>query len=329
MDVPPDFEPTPHFEPAMSVVVVAGESYARVRSCLRSIVEQEGFANIELVLVDCGRPEHGDPFSQVLAAVPPQQLRVVRPPSTCHYGEALALGVHHSRAPIVAFLEEHARALPGWALALIETHRGPAAAVACEVHVANPGLGLSDGWGLMGYGKWYAPLAAGETDFVHGYNSACKREVLLGYGDQLGDLLLADTAFASKLRLDGYQLENCPAAKIEHLNEVDLILPLRKTFLSHRFSSSTRAKVCEWSWQRRLIYIVGQPLLPLYGLWCQSRAYRGRPRLLATLVRILPQFLLAHTAMALGAVFGLTLGPGRSAFEFTWLEINNHRPELS
>ncbi len=308
--------------PEMSVVVVAGERRERVRSALRSVLDQEGAERLEVLVVDCASEDDPDGYADLPG------VRRARPTGGLHYGEALAFGVREATAPVVAFLEEHARAHPGWALALLEAHEGPAAAVACEVHVGNPGLGFSDGWGLMGYGMWYWPLPEGETDFVHGYNSACKREALLSYGDRLAELLLADTAFANRLKLDDHRLANAPGAKIDHLNETELWLPLRKTFLAHRFSAPTRARECGWSAARRAVYVVGLPLLPLYGLWCQSRQLaRRRPRLLGTLARILPQFLLTHLAMAAGAMTGLVLGPGRAAHAFTWLELNNSRPE--
>lgn len=308
--------------PLMSVVVVAGENHARALSCLQSVVDQEGFQDLEIVVVDCAREDGSEHYAEV------PRTRVVRPEPGSHYGEALALGARESRAPVVAFLEEHARAHPGWARALIEAHRGPAAAVACEVHVGNPGLGRSEAWGLMGYGMWYEPLPPGETEFVHGYNSTIKRDVLMAYGDRLAGLLLADTAFAYRLRLDGYRLENAPGAKIDHLNETELLLPLRKLFLAHRFSAPTRARECNWSALRRWVYFFGMPLLPLYGFWCQSRVLaRRRPRYLGDLLRALPHFVLSHLVMAAGAMTGLLLGPGRAARTFTVLELNNHRPE--
>ncbi|HVS63333.1 MAG TPA: glycosyltransferase family 2 protein [Thermoanaerobaculia bacterium] len=303
----------------MSVVVVAGNHRARLRDCLASVLAQEGAETLEVLVVDCASEDDD------LAADFPN-VRRIRPVGTPHYGEALALGVQVARAPVIAFIEEHARARPGWARALIEIHRGPWAAAACEVHSANPELGLSDGWGLMGYGMWYPPLSPGETEFVHGYNSACKREVLLSYGERLPRLLLADTAFAHRLRLDGHRLVNAPGARIEHLNETELLLPLRKNLLAHRFSAPARADECGWTVWRRLAYLCASPLLPLYGLWCQARRYRGRPEL-KLLMRILPHYVVAHLAIAAGMMLGLALGPGDAARQFTRLELDNRRPE--
>lgn len=308
--------------PEMSVVVVAGNQRERAAGCLRSVLAQDGADRLEVLLVDCGQLDGPDPWAEFPA------VRRLCPPPGCHYGEALAAGVAAAQSPIVAFLEEHARARPGWAQALIEAHQGPTAAVACEVHNGNPGVGWSDGWGLMGYGKWYAPLPPGETEFLHGYNSTCKRDVLLGYGERLSRLLLADTVFALRLALDGHRMANAPLARIDHLNERELWAPLRKSLLAHRFSAPARAEECGWSRLRRWAYAYGSPLLPFYGLWSQGRAlWKRRPALLWTLARILPHFFLAGWASAAGISVGLLFGPGRSAQHFTRLELDTDRPE--
>jgi glycosyltransferase involved in cell wall biosynthesis len=320
--------------PALSVVVVAGERRARVEGSLRSVLRQEVSEPLEIVVVDCARaaaapylPEV-DPLRSVRSV---RSVRTVRPGGRVHYGEALAIGARAARAPIVAFLEEHARAHDGWAEAVLSALRDTSCAgIACEVHSGNPGLGLSDGWGLMGYGRWYAPLPEGSTDFLHGYNAAFQRSVLLSYGERLGDLLLADTAFARRLLLDGYTLRNAPEARIDHLNEIALLEPLRKAYLAHRFSAPARARECGWSPLVRLVYALGTPLLPLYGLWCQAPFLRRRdPALWKTLVRILPLFLLNHLVIGLGASVGLLFGPGDAALRFTALELNTDRPQPS
>lgn len=307
--------------PALSVVIVAGDRHERVASAIRSVLEQDGAELLEVVIVDCGTSG-----AQPYADHP--QVRVVRPADESHYGEALAFGVTHARAEIIAFLEEHARAQPGWARALMAIHESDCAAAACEVHVGNPNMGLSEGWGLMGYGMWYAPMREGDAEFVHGYNAACKRSVLLSYGERLPRLLLADTAFANRLLLDGHRLMNAPGARIDHLNETKLLLPLRKTFLAHRFSAPARAEECGWSPLRRMVYAIGSPLLPLYGFWCQWRLYTKQNReLRRTLLRIIPLFVITHLAMAAGTTTGLLFGPGDAARQFTWLELNVDRPE--
>ncbi|HEX4951932.1 MAG TPA: glycosyltransferase [Thermoanaerobaculia bacterium] len=309
--------------PEMSVVVVAGNQRARVAGCVESVLAQDGVERLEILIVDCGHGGSAEPW----AGLP--GVRSIRPAPGSHYGEALAAGVFAAQSPLIAFLEEHARAHPGWALALLEAHREPMAAVACEVHNGNPGLGWSDGWGLMGYGKWYAPLPPGETEFLHGYNSTCKRDVLLAYGDRLAGLLLADTVFALRLARDGHRLVNAPAARIDHLNERELWQPLVKNFLAQRFSTSMRAEECDWSAWRRWAYVFGSPLLPVYGLWHQGRAlWQRRPALLWTLMRILPQYFLTGWATAAGISIGLAFGPGRSAQHFTRLELDTDRPEV-
>src|SRR5690242_14508964 len=106
--------------PALSVILVVGERRDRAVRALASVLSQEALDRLEILLLDLAP---GEPAP--LPGSDHPVLRVVRMPPETLFSAAKAHGVRLAAAPVVVFLEEHCRARPGWAAALIEAHRGP------------------------------------------------------------------------------------------------------------------------------------------------------------------------------------------------------------
>ena len=84
-------------------------------------------------------------------------VRTVPLPERGTSGALRAEGARLARAPVVAYLEEHAVALPGWLVAVDEALRsGEYAGASGEIHGLNPGAGISDAVAVM----QLSPLAA-------------------------------------------------------------------------------------------------------------------------------------------------------------------------
>src|SRR5205823_2114181 len=121
-------------------------------------------------------------------------------------------------APVVVFCEDHAFPEPGWAVALIDAHRGPYAAVGPVIVNANPRSLISDADCLIGYGPWLHPSPGGEMSHLPGHNSSYKRASLLEYGDRLPSMLEAETVLHWDLRARGLRLYLEPRARLAHTN---------------------------------------------------------------------------------------------------------------
>ncbi|MFN2433451.1 MAG: hypothetical protein ABR599_11675 [Gemmatimonadota bacterium] len=102
-------------------------------------------------------------------------------------------------APVVAFGEDHSFPEPGWAEALLQAHRGPWAAVGPSIVNANPATAVSWATLLTSFGRWLELDASGPADAIAWHNSAYKREVLLGLGDELEPLLEVEGLLQAEL----------------------------------------------------------------------------------------------------------------------------------
>lgn len=81
---------------------------------------------------------------------------------------------------------------------------------------------------------------------------AFKRDVLLGYGAGLDDLLRAEIVLHTRLARDGHRLLLEPAARFSHINESSFASAARGRFLWNRCYASLRARTFGWSLPRRL-----------------------------------------------------------------------------
>jgi hypothetical protein len=253
-------------------------------------------------------------------------VRVLRRPPDTLFSAAKAEGVRLASAPVVAFIEEHVRVHPGWAAALIEAHRGPWAGVGPEVHNGNPRIALSRTIQLINYHPWIPPAPRSEFGMLPGHNSSFKRDVLLSYGEGLQDLLRAEVLLHLRLHRDGHRLLLEPAARIEHINESTLGSAMRGRFLWNRIYAPLRARAFGWSGTRRLLYVLGMPVVPLYSL---ARLFlflaRRRPALLARAVAGAPALFVAQLAAGAGQSLGLLFGPGDAEARFSHFEMNEYR----
>lgn len=312
----------PGATPELTAVVVVGPLRDRARECLRSLLDQGLGERLEVLLVDLEPP--GVP--QVSGADDPV-VRTLRLPPETTFAAARARAVAEARAPVVAFVEEHVRVLPGWGEALIEAHRGPWIGVGGEACCGNPGFGASDIAGLISYGYWYAPLPRGETDLLPGHNASFRTAALRGYGGELEELLLCDLVLHDRLRADGHRLYLEPRARFAHLNESQTRTQARGMHLWYRCYGPLRARIHRWPLWRRVLYVAATPAIPFYFvLRFGRRLRRTRPHLLPLFLRRLPHVLVVHLAAAAGQAIGLLVGPGEAPIRFTRFELTALRP---
>ncbi|HEX8204685.1 MAG TPA: hypothetical protein VF587_01360, partial [Solirubrobacteraceae bacterium] len=185
---------------------------------------------------------------------------------------ANAAGARAAAAPVVAFGEDHAFPVPGWAEALIARHEEDWACVGAVVRNANPGTLVSWADYALGYGAYAEGHPGGEVATAPGHNSSYKRDVLLRHDAALEGALDAEWVFHLKLREEGERICLEPRAIVRHVNFGMLRPFLGVTFRHALVGASVRA--ARWSVAKRVAYAAGSPLIPAVRL---ARVLRGLP----------------------------------------------------
>jgi hypothetical protein len=233
-----------------------------------------------------------------------------------------AAGVREATAPIVAFAEDHSFPEPGWAEALIRAHDDGWCAVGPDVVNANPDRMV--GWAdvLLGQRK-IDPERAQVVEDLPGRNSSYKRDLLLGYGPELEQLLEMETLLHWDLRAKGNELYLEPAARTSHVNHDHLPGFVREHFYVGRLFAGQRAR--SWSRGRRLAYAGGAPLIPFVRLWRIAPEVRRYARKYRLVPGVLPPLLLGLVVGATGELLGYAAGPGSSPRKI--VDVEFHRDD--
>jgi glycosyltransferase involved in cell wall biosynthesis len=309
--------------PELSVIVVVGSRRARGAGCLESVLGQDLGERLEVVLVDL------DSTAAPLAQAADRRVNTLHLRADTSFAAARIAGIEAARGGVVAFLEEHCRALPSWGAALLRAYAsGPWAGVGSRVENANPGQGVSDITGLLAYHHFYSPLESGEVEFLPGHNASFRRDVLLAYRDRLPLLLRSDIVLHQRLRADGHRLFIAADAAIEHLNEVTTASRGRGVGLWYRLFAHSRYVEFDWSNARRLAYVLASPAVPLYYAWTVwSGLRKRRPQYLPLFYRNPWTVALSGMVAGRGMASGLLLGPGDAEARFSRFEMEEWRGE--
>jgi hypothetical protein len=235
---------------------------------------------------------------------------------------ARAAAVQRCRAPVVVFGEDHCYPAAGWAAALIDAHRQDWAAVGPVFNNANPSLPLSWANLYVQYGPFLEPAAAGPRSDLPGHNSSYKRDLLLAYGERLGAALEVETALHQDLRSRGHRLYLEPAARVFHINVTRLGPALASGYWYGRCFAAARA--LHWPLWRRVLFMLGAPLIPGLRLWRTLPIIRRTGRL-RQLPVLLPYLLLTLAASGLGEFIGVSLGAGAGARRLTEHDFKRER----
>jgi hypothetical protein len=288
--------------PELSVVLVT-DRFATVRQVISRLRSHASRGRIEIVLVHpAGRslePEAG--ALEGFAAVRCVEVEAISP-----LGRARAKGIHAATAPLVVVGETHSFPREGWAEALIAAHAEPWAVVVPGFGNANPESALSWAAFLRDYGAWAECLSPAEIGFLPPYNTAIKRDVLLGFGDRLALMVSQGDELASDLRSRGHRVWFEPAARIDHANVSQVGPWIRQRYVVGRVIASSRA--ARWSGFRRMLYICGSPLVPFVILARLAGSVRRVRRDRRLPLGTLPALVLGTVLSALGEMVTYAVG---------------------
>lgn len=307
--------------PAMTFALLTQDGFATIARTVSRVAAQDEAGVIELLVVT-DKPENVRPAPEAIAAF--HSFRVVSANMENGSGRARSEAVRQASAPIIAFGEDHCFPDVGWAAALIDAHRGDWAAVGPVVTNANPTTIVSWADLLMGYGDWLAPGFSGTRPHLPGHNSSYKRKPLLDVGEELPELIEAESPLQWRLREQGYELYQESQARAAHTNFERWGVWLHVLFHAGRVFAATRS--LSWSLPHRVLFAAAAPLIPLVRFQRHIRqAFRARWRV-PFVARVAPVLMVGLAVDAVGQFMGVLFGAGRSRAELVDWEFRRNEP---
>jgi hypothetical protein len=301
--------------PAISVILPTPSDFGSIATTVGYLRRQTIAHRIELVIVVMGQRD----FALDRAACEGLWgTQVIRAGAGSH-GEPSAAGVRAALADVVVFAEDHCFPEREWAEALLDAFAGEDIVAVGPVFLnANPGTAVSWCDFVIGYGPWIDPNTSGDQPFLAGHNSSYRRDVLLGLGPRLEELLESETVLHMELRARGRRLVVQPRARAAHTNfgRFDIWMPVQ--YHCGRVFAGERAR--EWSWTKRAFYAAASPLIPCVRFMRAVRQLRRADPSRPSLGRLAPLLALGLLADGLGQLVGYAAGGGASAHYLTGFE---------
>jgi GT2 family glycosyltransferase len=307
--------------PELSAVVVVGNTRERAQLSLESLYAQTIADRMELIVIDLKTRDF--PELSVSNRIPTKYVTLG---GTVTWGNARAQAVHMATAPIVAFIEDHCTADPGWAEALVHAHSQPYAAVGYAFTNPYPESYLSRAILASEYGCWEHPTTSREARVLPCGNVAYKRDLLLALDGELEHLLTPDFVAHERFNSQGLPMYVESQAIVAHDSLVRLRHLFAASFTFCRILASSRVHSQRWNGLKRVAYGLATPIIgPPIAVWRLFSSRRDTPADFATLVFYLPVILVKGVASSLGESFGYFAGAGKSEAQFVKWELHVDR----
>ncbi len=307
--------------PELAAIIVVGNTRERAQLALDSLYAQTIADQMEIIVVDLKTRDF--PELSVSSRTPTRYVTLGRDAT---WGHARARAAQMAEAPILAFIEDHCTADPGWAEALVRAHQQPWAAVGYAFTNPHPESYLSRATLASEYGCWEHPTTSRQARVLPCGNVAYKRDALLSLNGELEDLLTPDFVVHERFNRQGLEMYVESQAIVAHDSLVRLRDLFAASFMFCRILASRRVQTQRWSGLRRVGYGLATPFVgPPVALWRLFASRRDTPADWGTLVMYLPVILVKGVASALGESVGYLAGAGSSEIQFVKWELHVDR----
>jgi glycosyltransferase involved in cell wall biosynthesis len=241
----------------ISAIVASYNAGETIAACLDSLQNQRQEGILEIIVVDSSE----DGTAEIVSRRFPE-IRLFVCKGRKYPGDARNIAVSHAKGEILAFIDTDCVASPTWAREIVRAHGGPDPVIGGTIDNANPESTV--GWAayLCEFSQWMPNTPGGPAVELPACVLSVKRRVFDAYGPFLEGILSADSAFNWRLAEGGVRRLLVPSIRISHRNIERLGVFLRKQVRHGRFFASVRVSEKRFSRGRRLVHLLGTPLLP-------------------------------------------------------------------
>jgi hypothetical protein len=265
-------------------------------------------SSIELIIVVASPDSLADARPGELEGFANVQILPVGPISAIDV--AAVSGFNAATAPLICYSDDHAYLQPGWAEAIVQASSGPWGVMVSLLENANPASAWSWVNLICSYGWWAEGATGGECVIVPGHNVTFRRKTAFAEGPIHPQALRRQSGLFEELRARGVRFALVAGARSKHMNAATASSTWLVRFNMGRYYGHTRAAAEHWTFAKRILYMVGFPLIPILRF---LRLNSELPGLFRTAgLRTYPALYLGLCFDAVGQAIGYGFGPGDS-----------------
>jgi glycosyltransferase involved in cell wall biosynthesis len=292
-------------EVEVSVIVASYNSSRTIGRCLESLQRQNGSHAYEVIVVDSSTDRTAERVAQRFP-----EVRLFTFAERKYPGDARNAGICRARGRILAFTDADCIVDANWIAEIVKAHENPHAIIGGSVDNANPESYVGWGYYFCEFSHWMPQLPPGTMVEIPTCCLSLKRWAFDQYGPFLEGVYCSDTEFNWKLARAGHQPLFVPSIKVSHINVESLARFLRHEPMHGRAFARLRARVEGFSRNRRLLYILLSPLLPMLLWFRVARLVMAHGEIRSRFLAASPVVLAGFAAWSLGELAGY-LSPAR------------------
>lgn len=290
-------------KPQLSIIIASYNSKKSIGRCLESLRNQDTETGFEIIVVDSSTDGTA---AHVAKDFPEVRLYTFAERKFC--GDARNFGISKANGEIIAFIDADCTAETNWISEIIKAHRSPYPAIGGSIANGD----LSSYVGLAGYfcefSKWMPDTPAGWQKDVAGANMSYKRNVFDDVGSYIEGTYCSDTEFHWRLARSGHLIRFVPSIRISHFSINSFPDLLRHEFYHGRNFACVRVKAENYSFLRRLIYIILFFIIP-FKLFTEITASNLKNRVyLLSFLKSSPLLLINLFSWSIGECTGYMTG---------------------
>lgn len=289
--------------PELSVILPT-DSFETIALALDKLRAQTIADRIEVIVVSAS----ADAIAPAQSRSPDfAALQLVQCPGHSLLGVSRAAGIKAAHAPYVFVGETHSFLRPDAAEKLLAVAKSGAWDVVTPGFVNGNPVDLWS-WGafLTAYARWNAAFPAGEIPEAPLYDSVFRKDSLLRLHGSLDELLVHGDNMRLAMAANGCRVYLEPSAILDHVNIEEPGAWLHEHFLIGVVIGARRAR--EWSWPRRIFYMLASPLIPFVLMRRVWAGLRTIARTHAAPLAAFPLVFLAFVVKAIGEFVGYAGG---------------------
>jgi hypothetical protein len=300
--------------------MIAGEQRRRAERCLQHLLAQTALPDIDILVIDVN-PDDG-----AFRGADHPAVRYEHRPDLRFYCDVQAAIVRQAGSELLAFIEDHCYAAPGWAAAILKTFENPRVSAVNYTFVNAAVDSYRSRAILMAeYGHWMVPHPGGPVRICSSTNLAYRRDVLLRCLGDHPTIFEAEFLIHRTIHDANGEIHVSPGATVAHESWQTVREACLANGANKRTLAARRVERGGWSLPLRVVWGAGMVLMPPLFIARLAWAMRRRPRLWGRLLESLPILVLLYAYCAWSEMLGYVLGPGTSREEFRARELSVSR----
>lgn len=296
--------------PLLSVITVTSIDFSIVRRTILFLQQQTIADQIEIIVICESLDKVADHQIDAISGFEKFVFYEVGHPIT-QFAEEMSIVSHTATAPIVAFIDNHAYPFADWAQEVLKSHQ-QYGVVGFGMHNANPSTTLSWLELLLSYPQQSIPRPSSEVSYVPFAQFSIKKKIIDEIEAQ-DEFLIGRNSEINKIILQlGYKMYLNTDAVLSHANPSTWRSATFIHFNAGRYDAAKRIQEGQWSLIRRIIYILGSPLIPFVRMWRFWNLELRLPIFYSIRMKLLPTLFIIVVYMTIGEVSAFLFGMGNA-----------------